>query len=218
MLKRQRQSSPLPPSSSSSIPFVSDGPSDLIERTTKRRRTQPPVMDGTQRGWNSPSNNNSAFRDDEDDYISEDDEPADSAHSAQPFDLQYQHYQQNQSEYKSANTLLRELHTLNQHRLLFSSASSPVHSSATPSHATHPSAWDTVQQPLQHPESYLNKTPLLPLERISPFDKRAGPGANELSPKEAEFVTERYEQTNRLLGSLFLSRRRKLDPLEDAAR
>jgi len=203
MLKRQRQSSPLPHSSSSSIPLVSDGAIDLIERNTKRRRTLPPVLDGTARGWNTNSSSNNykhggMHRNREDEYISEEEDDWNEDQESLPFDSQYRHHQHHQSEYKSANNLLRELHTLNQHRLLFSS-SSP--SSTTHPHDMHASSANAMQH-LQQPVTDLGRTYMtLPLDLLQPSQKftpiEKSTDTRELSTKEVDCVTERYEHTNK---------------------
>lgn len=89
--------------------------SDLVEdfpaaHNFKRRRTAPPLLDGASRGWSQRD------EDEEDCYISDDED------SVAPTPLDG-----SAGEYSSTNTLLRELHTLNQHRLLFSPSTEKSH-------------------------------------------------------------------------------------------
>ncbi|CAA7264704.1 unnamed protein product [Cyclocybe aegerita] len=136
MLKRQRASSP--PPSSSSVPLVTDNLVDLIDRGTKRRRTQPPVLDGGARGWAQDNCN-----DDEEDYYSDE---GDKSYPRQTMT-------RGNSEYAVENSKLRELHTLHQHRLLFSS-SNPSHYGPSHAHApgvlTNTSFWPDNDQLLPH--------------------------------------------------------------------
>ncbi|KJA25955.1 hypothetical protein HYPSUDRAFT_64182 [Hypholoma sublateritium FD-334 SS-4] len=164
MLKRQRNSSPTP-APSASTPVFADEPPD---RDTKRRRTAAPELDGRARGWATQPDG-----DDDDEYISQDEAPDPALPRSE--------------EYKSANTMLRELHTLHQHRLLFASSPQPTSSPAA----------DKWHVPLLTP----------------PPQKCGQPGGP--SVEEATRVAQQYEATNRNLGLLFLSRRRKLDPSDE---
>ena len=177
MLKRQRV--PSPPLSFSSVPFISDTPADLIERKAKRRRTQPPVLDGASRGWARPAETPS---DDEEDPISDDE--AELLVSSHPS-------QQQQSEYKSTNTMLRELHTLQQHRICFSSSSTAQNTPLSTSlpHLTisscHP---DKGLLPPQQ-ERLRVAFPSMPIEK--------GYQDDGIATDEVNRVTERYEGTNK---------------------
>jgi hypothetical protein len=91
MLKRQRASSPPPPS-----PSVPEEPSpeDVINiRTLKRRRVAPPSLDGPSRGWEPPLED-----EDEEEYTATDEgdppEPPGSSNT----------------EYAAVNNVLKELH------------------------------------------------------------------------------------------------------------
>ncbi|KAH6917623.1 hypothetical protein BKA70DRAFT_339688 [Coprinopsis sp. MPI-PUGE-AT-0042] len=201
MLKRQRQSSP-PPFVSNSVPLVSsDTPSadePVIVRDVKRRRTQPPVLDGMMRGWNSPS--------DEDGYFSED---GDAAPDDADEDWKYHGPPQSEeapagsTEYQSANNLLRELHVLNQHRIMFKSPTPSAQSTAT--YAPPSSRDDPSNRPLSfgHPrESHHN---------LQKYDEHAVIGMLG-EDDESLVVQQRYNDTNRMLRELFLSRRRNSPP------
>jgi len=119
-------------------------------------------------------------------------------------------------EYNSANMILRELHILNQHRLMFSplasNSSMPQMSSLNRTHQ--------LPSPLAHighstPTPKLHPTPMQTSQLYNPEPPRyktaeedqfqAGPLA------EVDVVSENYENMNKFLGSLFLSRRRVLD-------
>lgn len=114
MLKRQRQPSPPPPSTPflSADPFmpvpVVVEPEDSERRHAKRRRTQPPVLDGALRGWARPE--------------TEDDGEEDVAEEEVGWsDLDENTTTTISEEYKSNNSILRDLHALHQHRVSFSS-------------------------------------------------------------------------------------------------
>ncbi|KIM48430.1 hypothetical protein M413DRAFT_440160 [Hebeloma cylindrosporum] len=192
MLKRQR--APSPPLTSSSVPLVNDTSGDLIERKVKRRRTQPPVLDGASRGWARPLEDPS---EDEEDFCSDDEvENLASSHPSQQ--------DQSQSEYKSTNTMLRELHTLQQHRICFSSPSPAPQTTSLSSGLPHL----TISS--RSPDKGL----LLQQERLRPAFPSAlmekGYKGDGIASDEVNRVTERYEGTNKFIGSLFLSRRREL--------
>jgi len=184
MLKRQR--APSPPLHSSSVPLISDTPSDLTERKAKRSRTQPPVLDGASRGWARPLETPS---EDEEDYLSDDEiETLASSYPSQQ--------QQSQSEYKSSNTLLRELHTLQQHRICFSS-SSTAQNTALSNSLPH----------LTISNRHADKVPLLQQERLRPaflsVPIEKGYQDDGIATDEVNRVTERYEGTNKCV--LFLN-------------
>ncbi|KAF8168328.1 hypothetical protein B0H34DRAFT_56085 [Crassisporium funariophilum] len=205
MLKRQRQ--PSPPPSLPSVPLISDSP---IHRDSKRRRTLPPVLDGASRGWAS---SRSIPNDDEEEYFSDDE-----IENVVPHDYS----EQGKAEYKSANYVLRELHTLQQHRLMFASPSPSIPQSAFLSATNHepnttahaysidpPRTKGQLPLPLTNERPWTSQTPMM-----TPIDK---PRFHESVPlEEVLSVTEHYEETNKLLGSLFLSRRREIDPTNQA--
>lgn len=183
MLKRQRASSP--PLPSSSVPLITDTLGDVIERTAKRRRTQPPVLDGASRGWARPLGTPS---DDEEDLLSDDEvEPLVASHPSQ------QHQQQ--SEYKFTNTMLRELHTLQQHRISFSSPSTTQNTSLSSS------------LPHLTISSHHSDKELFPpqQERLRPaltsVLMEKGYQDDGIAIDEVNRVTERYEGTNKCVIS-----------------
>ncbi|KAG6891422.1 hypothetical protein C0992_007201 [Termitomyces sp. T32_za158] len=113
MLKRQRL--PSPPSFLPSIPLVDEPYSDAM-RDVKRRR----ILDGTSKGWAVPD---SPDDDDDEGYIS---------HHENPTQPHAELAGKGSANYKQTNTVLQELHTLHQHRLLFASYAS---SSQAPTHS-----------------------------------------------------------------------------------
>jgi hypothetical protein len=170
MLKRHRPVSP--PPSGPSIPFVSDPP-EPHRRESKRRRILPPSLDGQAR--------RSTFRTDEDDGEEDDD----------GVDLSYEHNASgsgpaHNTEYKSANTFLHDLHALHRHRLIFSSSSPPFLQPELPS------------TPHFQDKSHLQPTPDYP--RMPDKQDLSGMQdfGRELPFEEVESVKERYEDTNRL--------------------
>ena len=146
MLKRQRNTSPHP-APSGSTPMFADEPTD---RDSKRRRTAAPVLDGAARGWIAQPDD-----EDDDEYVSHDEAP----YPALP----------RSEEYKCTNNMLRELHTLHQHRLLFASPPQPA---SAPTH-------DKWHAPLLMPPPQKGSLPA------------------EIPVEEATRVAQQYEATNR---------------------
>jgi len=192
MLKRQRPISP--PPSNPVIPLVSDPP-ESHHREPKRRRILPPSLDGQSR--------RSTFRTDEDDG-GEDDDDVDLSEERIPPRAGASGSTVHNTEYESANTFLHDLHALHRHRLIFSSPSPPLLQPEL--HSTPP-----VQD-----KSYL---PPIAADYSRMSDKQDSGGMHDFgrgsAVEEVESVKERYEDTNRLLGSLFLTRRKQLDPGPD---
>ena len=211
MLKRQRPVSP--PPTFSSIPLVvADPPADFVGRDTKRRRTLPPVLDGAHRGWaQAPPLPINIAEDDEEDYISDDEIENIAPNFSNNCSL-IQQQPGDKAEYSSTNSFLRELHTLQQHRLLFPSPPPPPTASSFSSCGSNPK--DTTHSPniLSYSGHYppLNKghsnlSPQLPVERLrmssqmspTPFPKLS----QQQSPiDEIHSVTEHYEDTNKYVA------------------
>lgn len=213
MLKRQRPSSP--PPSKPSVPLLD---SDMmIARDSKRRRTLPPVLDGTSRGWGQPQCNDPELEELSDDELVESEQTG------------VQNSRIDSAEYKSANSVLRELHTLYQNRLIFSPTNPWINSPSR----LNPSP--PQPQPVSVPyDAHIPNSKFLPA--LSEHSKgpsytgnTAGVGNGMIIENEVHLVTERYENTNRYLssfqnllvtmlkmnvprylGNLFLSRRREL--------
>ncbi|EAU93308.1 hypothetical protein CC1G_08621 [Coprinopsis cinerea okayama7 len=217
MLKRQRQPSPVP-SSSSSIPLVTDcGPDDISMRNLKRRRTQPPPLDGASRGWNNHRNPQSFSMGrndgDEEDYYESDEDDDDSNQTNET--ERNAEGEVVMEEYKSTNNLLRELHILQQHRLLFSGDSTTI-AKMGPPQGLAPVPAVSKQAP-SSVHSFAEKQ--LPGPCPEKTQRHWGyPGDHHPSPQhpqngdETLNVHQNYGDTNRLLRELFLSRRRGMEP------
>ncbi|KAM6497915.1 hypothetical protein JOM56_005863 [Amanita muscaria] len=172
MLKRQRPATPPIPS----LPLLEE-PSPLdamvMEREYKRRRTTSTSI------------------------TPQDDHLKGRASSPRPAVSQSGNFKEDteiavDSQYKSANSILRELHTLHQHRLLFTGAL-PGHGVPFQSSSVPPSS-----QSKSDGSSSLEHCKQTQSETESPCQD------------EQNQVKERYEDTNRLLGLTFLSRRKQL--------
>lgn len=175
MLKRQRPSSP--PPSISNIPLVDDSSHDF-----KRRRILPPILDGPSRGWGASQ---------EEDIYEEDastlgEEQENTSSSSNPDVV----------EYSSANTVLRELHTLNQHRLTQAFVSPPRNAARSSAHFIDPYSY-----------SHLSKSHLPPIsDRLrAQAETRISLPREPLSSNsdESRIVMQRYEDTNRYLDYLY---------------
>ncbi|PPQ80018.1 hypothetical protein CVT26_011900 [Gymnopilus dilepis] len=188
MLKRQRPSSPFLPSST---PFIADSSDDIVDRTSKRRRTIPPALDGSSRGWASPPQD---LEDDDEDY--DDDYPSYNKHSNQHVELT-----ELNPEYKSANAILRELHVLHQHRSLFSPPDTPSHSPIVNpgSNSTYPSTTSYHPEALSPPtKPHLQSPPLNhPRPTLSHTLVPSGKDGERPLLDEVDRVTERYESMNK---------------------
>ena len=206
MLKRQRPVSPIP--TFSSVPLVIADP--FVERDMKRRRTLPPVLDGACRGWaQAPLSINNEEDDGEEDYISDDENknivPNCSINCSLP-----QQQPGDKAGYTSTNSFLRELHTLQQHRLLFSFPPPPP--SASPSSflcgsntkdAAHSLSYSGYNPPPI--KGHFNLPLQLPIERprvsshtsTTPTGKLSQQQSQEFPIDEIHSVTEHYEGTNK---------------------
>ncbi|OJA09110.1 hypothetical protein AZE42_02575 [Rhizopogon vesiculosus] len=134
MLKRQRP--PTPPPSLDETPSLTLFPNRPIrplphceahpelfsrECRAKKRRIHPPVLDGAQRGWAKPLDSSMPLTNDsdgEEDWIDGEDDAA--AAYAYPRGATSPDH----TDYKRTNSMLHEVHTLHQHRLIFSQPSS----------------------------------------------------------------------------------------------
>lgn len=172
MLKRQRPSSP--PPSISDIPLVDDSSHDF-----KRRRILPPILDGPSRGWGT-SQEEEIYGED----ASTSDEELENATASS--------FNPDVVEYSSANTVLRELHTLNQHRLTQAPSRNAARSST---HFIDPCSYS-------HPIC-LSKSHLPPIsDRLRAQAETKIPLSQSHEPlssnsDESRIVMQRYEDTNR---------------------
>lgn len=194
MLKRQRPASPPPSARDIPLMMAAESLMDAPQRTAKRRRVLPPLLDGKARGWGLRGDDNIDYDNEEDD---EEEESAseESVH-------QNVH---DAGQYKSTNSFLHDLHALHQHRLIFSS--SPPHLHLTPnqrqyinSHGLfHPDQGSSpipgkVLPPLSEcprPHSQLNQC-----ISIGPMPQ-SGDDGNRMD--EVQRVKERYEETNKFV-------------------
>jgi len=211
MLKRQRPVSPPP---SSDVPLIAIDISHQ-NHEAKRRRILAPVLDGEKRGWGIP--HQESYDDDDDETeLQEYPERTDVENEAQS---------QDSGMYKSTNTFLHDLHALHQHRLIFSGSSTSTPSSSNLSSQQRQASSSPLRTPSsQYSQSSYDNTPtkfnLPPISErssISSFDdqdlnteKDGCDVGDGMTLCEVQRVKERYEDTNRLLGSLVLSRRREL--------
>jgi len=220
MLKRQRPVSP--PPTFSSVPLVITDPpaTDFLRRDTKRRRTLPPVLDGAYRGWAQapPVSINNVEDDDEEDRISDDEVENIAPNFSINCSLTQQQSPGDKAEYASTNSFLRELHTLQQHRLLFLSPPPSVPSCSS-NQKDAADASNVLSYSGYHPtlnyKGQFNLPPQPPIERsrVSPIPiTKLSQQQNHTFPiDEIYSVTDHYQGTNKFLGSLFLSRKRVLD-------
>ncbi|KAH0838596.1 hypothetical protein J3R83DRAFT_6917 [Lanmaoa asiatica] len=214
MLKRQRPATP-PPSSLGDPPsFLFDGlirplqPSHSVNPSqprSKRQRIRPPPLDGALRGWLESESAGPYWESDgEEDWI---EDARDVFRSPLPPST-------TADQYKDANSLLHELHVLNQHRLLF--AHSPRDRRLNPK-VPLPTAHARTQDPLtgQRPTAWTDGSFYHPAPPQLAHDRPAGRSCESAKEnglvEEVHCVRQRYEDANRLLGSLFLSRRREVE-------
>jgi len=212
MLKRQRPVSPPP---SSDVPLIAIDISHQ-NHEAKRRRTLAPVLDGEKRGWGI-SHLESYDDEEQVEELQQDLEQNIIEDEGQSHDS---------GMYKSANSFLHDLHALYQHRLTFSSSSTSTPSSSNPTSQQRQPSSSPLRTPSSQP-SYdntpmkSNLPPISELSSISSFDQDLNTQKEEcdvgdgMTSYEVQRVKERYEDTNRLLGSLVLSRRRELQGAPD---
>jgi len=158
-------------------------------RDSKRRRTAAPSLDGMSRGWEPPSppatqSSSSSFKYStergDEDNESDWDTENDESHSSRSEDWKH-----DVSEYGYANTLLHTLHAQSRLRV------QPI--------------FYHYHQPGQLP----SPSPSV-AENEFVSQGRTNTDIVESPDVECQLVKERYEERNKLLGSLFLSRRRDL--------
>jgi len=179
-----------------------------------------PILDGEKRGWGVPTLDpyDNEYEDEELEQDEVGERHIDDGHWL------------DSGEYRSTNSFLHELHTLHQHRVSNCPTSSPLASSSQirqptssqssplrPSIRFSPSGYDNVPTKSALPpisELSANVTSLY--EELDVQRSLHGhDGGNMMIVDEVQMVKERYEDTNRLLGSLVLSRRRELQGSPD---
>jgi hypothetical protein len=205
MLKRQRPISP--PPTFPTAPLVIDLPVDFVGRDTKRRRTLPPVLDGACRGWAQalPLSINSVEDDGEEDYISDDEIENIAPNFSINCSLAHQQQPGDKTEYASTNSFLRELHTLQQHRLLSSSLPPPSMSSSSflcGSNSKDAHSSNILSYP-PLTKGHFNLPPQLERPRDmppTPIAKLSRQQSHGQPIDEIHSVTEHYEGTNKYVG------------------
>ncbi|EPQ60920.1 hypothetical protein GLOTRDRAFT_113424 [Gloeophyllum trabeum ATCC 11539] len=194
MLKRARPITPPPPPEEPLIPSSSD----YSQRDMKRRRTAAPSLDGPSRGW-APLDADSGDEDDEVDEWQLDDNDGRTA----------EYSRETSERYRASNTLLHDLHAEYQHRLLFMPSPSQHSRSDMQSYPPHPSI---TSCPAKQDVLRLSDRPIM-VERNGHLHRHTNldiQGEKEgIDTAEGLRVKERYEESNRLLRSLVLSRRRE---------
>lgn len=196
MLKRQRPSSPIP---SSDCPVAERAIDvDILERLTKRRRHFAPPR------YTSTTKNAQDSQDSSDDEEDREESPGSSS-----FARGLPHWQAEAGVYKAANTLLHDLHAEQRHRLIFSPPSTTPHVVSRSSHS--PSRTSDWTPPSRTDSAVLHMGHVAP-HPTGPAKITPPPYPETMVDEmEAKHVTQRYEDTNRLLGSLFLDRRNRLE-------
>jgi len=180
------------------------------EHGAKRRRILSPPLDGPSRGHGLPP----ALSVDE---VDEDDMMNDG--TPKPWDSEGQRNLEDANEYKSVNSLLHDLHAEQQHRRLMSLSSHSNASSPGPSnHGWSPSIprQPPTMKPDFAPHTSQNIIQDVPLYEKYRQDAYASEAMNGLCCANDVSVYDRYEETNRLLGSVFLERRRDLSASVDS--
>ncbi|TFK57427.1 hypothetical protein OE88DRAFT_1722316 [Heliocybe sulcata] len=198
MLKRSRPLTPPPqPEEPPSLPLPVPGPSSIeyYQRDAKRRRTVAPSLDGQARGWSG-----SSLDDEEDEEDWEQDENDGRGAEASL---------ETSKQYQAPNSLLHDLHAEYQHRMLFSSppASSSRH---VPGQMSPYSPQPHTTHAAKRNAPYLLERPVM-TEMNGHLQRSTAEhmGKGGLDRVEEQRVKERYEESNRLLRSLFLNRRRE---------
>jgi len=205
MLKRQRASSPSPPTQipATEVPLISPI-STSSEHGVKRRKLYSPPLNGPQ-GWGiSPMPSEDVV--DEDDVMGGD--------SPNPWATASEPSLSGAGDYKAVNSLLHDLHAEHQHRRLMSPSS---HSSSSSPGSCFSHDWPSsvLQGP---PAGKLNVIPNPcpnSIQDTSLTEKYwQGPHANKTTNTlycgDDVSVYDRYGESNRFLGTVFLERRRDL--------
>ncbi len=225
MLKRQRASSPSPPTQlpATEVPLISSVQTSS-EHRVKRRRLFSPPLDGQSRGWGIPPVP-SEDEVDEDDIMGGD--------SPNPWTTASEPSLSGAGEYKTVNSLLHDLHAEQQHRRLMSPSSHPSSSSPGP-FSSHGCPSSAPQQPPAGKLNVVLNPCLNPIQDVPLAETyRQGPCSSEIKNNlycgDGVSVYDRYGETNRsacfppnispsfttalsfrFLGTVFLERRRDL--------
>ncbi|KAI8995318.1 hypothetical protein BD414DRAFT_479197 [Trametes punicea] len=206
MLKRRRSSSTFIPDSS----YIGSAPEpaiDAFERVAKRRRPFASL-----RRQHAAQETSSRTEDDTD---GEEDVEGEESYTDQLEPVDEERRLRQTGDYRSVNSLLHDLHAEQRHRMLFSSPH-PLQLSML--HHSHPVLLDSASSSIDkavHVISADSKTPSVHHEGHKSFSPSSftipSRETSVVDHVEVRRVTERYEDMNRYLGSLFLSRRRQSD-------
>ncbi|KAA1468602.1 hypothetical protein DENSPDRAFT_833967 [Dentipellis sp. KUC8613] len=226
MLKRQRAPSPIP-SMMPEVPLFPSDPSpiDYSQHAMKRRRMVPPSLDGSMRGWNvAPISHNA----DEGEEIWDPRSNVDGPNHASTS----QATTQQTGEYTKFNSLLHDLHAEHQFRRMISPSAGSAIPFAADDHrvqsVSHPTT--TIHQPTPARQPRSSCVLPMPFSPPSP-EPDAHPQDGQLSilkglyagsvpvvatledamPDEGQKVKENYAGANKLIRTLFLSRRAHSD-------
>ena len=204
MLKRQRPATP-PPSSlddpASFLPTRLLQPLHTIDPShprSKRQRTQPPSLDGALRGWLESESAGPHWESDGEEDWTED--PYGVLGSPLPPSTTV-------NQYKDANSLLHELHVLNQHRLLFARPPRDRRLGPCPG-VPPPTAHTHIQDPPagQRPAAWADGSPYHRAHPQFTRDEMAGRSCRIESVErgglieEVQCVRQHYEDANRCLA------------------
>lgn len=186
MLKRQRPASPIP-APWDGVEEEKNLPEDLYEPMSKRRRyfTSSSPSFASQETFTEHQH--------EQDDISSSNAASSSWHPEHGSRKGIREWQKDAGEYKSANTLLHDLHAEQQHRIIFSTSATTPSTTHSDTEARHRSA--VQHQPTDGTHSRGRAPSPSPRGSISP-DRKPSPGAVE-EEYEAQVVSQRYEETNR---------------------
>ncbi|KAI6045131.1 hypothetical protein EDC04DRAFT_2889320 [Pisolithus marmoratus] len=225
MLKRQRPATPPPSSLDFPTYFFPAKPlpnpdlaSSISDPCGKRRRLERPENEML-KGWALPSSGISREEHGDDEEDVERSSHGDGAEELYDGVSNQSNSSRGDRVYKQTNSILHEVHVLNQHRLIFSPSEHLSRSySEIPPHSihNHPNSQGTAEFGCGLPQSAHGKSPMPSNSSQLAHRMRAGQScsanvaADQADVHEAQAVWERYGGTNKLLGSLFLSRRREL--------
>jgi hypothetical protein len=188
MLKRPRPSSPSPFAQTPDLPLTSSDPTP--EHGAKRRRICGPPLDGPSRGW-GPVFAGVEDEEDEDD-IMEGCTPNSWVNKSEPS-------LESTGEYKTANSLLHDLHAEQQHRR-FMSSSSHLTSPPSPPFSNYDWSRATLQQPNGKPTFVIHPHPN-PVQDTPLYEKYHRDvhtnGTKEELHCDERSVYKRYEEANR---------------------
>jgi hypothetical protein len=218
MLKRQRASSPPPTSRYDEEPQTAPPSDPPAIPTAKKRRTAAPLLSAEHRGWaRFSSEPESAYDDDSDTSVDDDDADVYPIHSTPPHAGTHTHQTQG-ANYTATNSLLHDLHLCHLHRVEQDSWQSP------PSPHSVTSARQS-QPPTPHFSPYSGEDDIRKSMPVASNIPSTHTPADVYTMNNSAVAMQRYENVNkyvfsrstwghdlippfRLLGSLVLNRRR----------